>query len=86
MHKSLYTSCIRVNLVKRNSHQIMSKSHHTQNIRKNSVHKLFTGHAQILKTEDSCIVIKIYESTVSIIQLQSCKIEKIQEQVYNSVF
>ena len=47
----------------------MSKSHHIQNIRENSVHELLFSHFQILKAQDSCIVIKIYESTVGIIQL-----------------
>ena len=47
----------------------MSKSHHTQSIGKNYVHKLPFGHAQILETWCSYIVIETYESTVSITQV-----------------
>ena len=48
-----------------------SKIHHTQSIRKNSVHKLSICHVQILEKHCCYIVIKIYQSTVSIIQLHN---------------
>ena len=38
-------------------------------IRKKSVYKLLFGHVQISETQCSYIIIKTYESTISIIQL-----------------
>ena len=47
----------------------MSKSHHSQSIRKNFVYILIFGHIQILGTLCSYTVIQTYESKVSIMQL-----------------
>ena len=47
----------------------MSKSHHSQSIRKNFVYLLIFGHIQILGTLCSYKVIQTYESKVSIMQL-----------------
>ena len=45
---------------------IKSKSHHTQSIRNNSVHKFYI---QFLETQCFYIIIKTCESTIGIIQL-----------------
>ena len=46
-----------------------TKSHHTQSVTKNSVHKLLFSHVLFLETQCSYIIIKTYESTISVIQL-----------------
>ena len=45
------------------------KSHYTQSVRKNSVHKLLFSHVRFLETQCSYIIIKTHEITVSIIHL-----------------
>ena len=68
-YMSLYTSNIRGNPVKWDSQTFITKSYHTQSIRKNSLHKLLLDYVQILETQCSYIIIKTYENKVSIIQL-----------------
>ena len=65
----------------------MSKSHHAQSTRKNSVRKLPFCHVHILGTQCFYIIIKPYESTVSIIQQYNlAKLKKKKEQLYSSNF
>ena len=66
---SVHTSNIRGNPVKWDSQTFITKSYHTQSIRKNYLHKLLLDHVQILETQCSDSIIKTYENKFSIIQL-----------------
>ena len=48
---------------------MVSRSHHTQSIKENSVHKLIFGHVQILEIQCPYTKIMTYQSTVSIIKV-----------------
>ena len=65
----------------------MPKSHYTQSIEKNYVHKLLFGDVQILASQCSCIVIQTYESTVSITQVYNlAKLRKRKNKYTAQVF
>ena len=63
----------------------MSKSNCTQRIKRNSVCQLLFGHAQNLETQHSWIVIKTWKHNYYYRTLQYWFIEKMKEQVYQSI-